>query len=156
MGGTVPLDWCLQELWLELTTAAEMQAAQNTLPNGKMLVVDYYAGWCAVCKTAYPSMCRLADNKELQQHYLFAKASLDCPEIKDWVKQEGIRGIPHIAVYEQSGTKLLGMGASFKKADTIMSNLKVIAANKDTLLGQGELMLDPNFFVILPAAKVAA
>jgi hypothetical protein len=48
-------------------------------------------------------MCRLAVNQELQQHYVFAKASLDCPDVKDWVKQEGIRGIPHIAVYEQSG-----------------------------------------------------
>jgi len=38
------------------------------------------------------------------------------------------------------------MGASFKKAETIKSNLKVIAANKDTVAGQGELMLDPNFF----------
>jgi len=55
-----------------------------------------------------------------------------------------------------SGAKLLGMGASFKKAETIKSNLKVIAANKDIVSGQGELMLDPNFFVILPSTKVAA
>jgi hypothetical protein len=34
----------LQELWLELTTAEELQAAQKNLSTGKMLVVDYYAG----------------------------------------------------------------------------------------------------------------
>lgn len=32
-----------QELWLELKTAADLQAAFDSLPAGKFLVVDYYA-----------------------------------------------------------------------------------------------------------------
>jgi hypothetical protein len=48
-------------------------------------------------------MCRLADDKELKQHFVFAKASLEHPEVKDWVKAEGIRGIPHLSIYEGTG-----------------------------------------------------
>lgn len=33
-----------QELWLELKDLDELQAAQVALPEGKLLVVDYYAG----------------------------------------------------------------------------------------------------------------
>jgi hypothetical protein len=53
-------------------------------------------------------MCRVADDKELKKHYVFAKASLEHPEVKDWVKAEGIRGIPHLSIYD-------GTGARFKE-----------------------------------------
>jgi hypothetical protein len=48
-------------------------------------------------------MCRVADDKELKKHYVFAKASLEHPEVKDWVKAEGIRGIPHLSIYDGTG-----------------------------------------------------
>jgi hypothetical protein len=54
-------------------------------------------------QTAYPAMCRIADDKELKKHYVFAKASLEHPEVKEWVKAEGIRGIPHLSLYDGTG-----------------------------------------------------
>lgn len=48
-------------------------------------------------------MCRIADDKELKKHYVFAKASLEHSEVKDWVKAEGIRGIPHLSLYDSTG-----------------------------------------------------
>lgn len=56
-GPLIPCKPCcavsLQELWsLELKSQAEFDAATASLPAGKMLVVDYYAPWCAVCKVS--------------------------------------------------------------------------------------------------------
>ncbi|KAF6265528.1 hypothetical protein COO60DRAFT_1633636 [Scenedesmus sp. NREL 46B-D3] len=122
-----------------------------------MLVVDYYAPWCAVCKTAYPAMCRIADDKELKKHYVFAKASLEHSEVKDWVKAEGIRGIPHLSLYDSTGVKLMGMGASFKKVEPIKFNLRAIVQHKDAVKQQQRLLdLDPNSFVLIPGVPVAA
>lgn len=146
-----------KELWLELRNGEDLQEALSSLPAEKFLVVDYYASWCAVCKTAYPGLCRLADNKEHQQHFVFAKGSLDNQEIKDFVKKEGIRGIPHLSIYTSKGTKVLGMGASFKKLEAIAHNLKSIAAQKDMVMQQTvPLSLDPNQFVMLSETAVPA
>jgi hypothetical protein len=53
--------------------------------------------------------------------------------------------------------KLMGMGASFKKVETIKSNLRAIAQHKDLVKQQQRLLdLDPNFFVLIPGVPVAA
>jgi thiol:disulfide interchange protein len=144
----------MQEMWVELDSKdAFAQALAAAAAAGKLLLVDYYAPFCAVCKTAYPSLCRVADNKQYQQDYVFSKASLEHPEVKEWVKAEGIRGIPHLSVYSSSGQKLLGMGASFKKMEAVKNNLQAIATHKEAVLAEGhELQLDPNAFVVLPGS----
>lgn len=144
-------------MWCELDSKAAFDKALQDLPADKLLVVDYYAPWCAVCKTAYPALCRVADTQQYKQGYVFAKASLEHAEVKDWVKAEGIRGIPHLCIYSSSGQKVLGMGASFKKMEALKSNLEAIATHRDAVLAEGhELALDPNFFVLLPDSVVVA
>lgn len=147
----------LQEMWHELDSKAAFDKALQDLPANKLLVVDYYAPWCAVCKTAYPSLCRVADTQTYKQDYVFCKASLEHAEVKDWVKAEGIRGIPHLSIYSSEGKKLLGMGASFKKMEALKSNLEAISQHRDAVLAEGhELVLDPNAFVILPESAAVA
>jgi hypothetical protein len=56
-----------------------------------------------------------------------------------------------------AGVKLLGMGASFKKVETIKSNLRAIAQHKDTVKQEQRLLdLDPNSFVLIPGVPVGA
>lgn len=144
-------------MWVEIDSKASLSSALQTLPAGKLLVVDYYAPNCAVCKTAYPSLCRVADTKEYKQNYVFAKASLISAEVKAWVKEEGITGIPHLCIYSSDGKKLLGMGASVKKMDALKSNLEAIAQHKEAVIAEGhQLQLDPNFFVMLPSSAAVA
>lgn len=51
----------------------------------------------------------------------------------------------------------MGMGASFKKTETIRSNLVNIAQHKDVVLKDKQLLqLDPNNFVLIPGVPVTA
>lgn len=43
--------------------------------------------------------------QEYKAGYVFAKASLEHAEVKAWVKEEGITGIPHLSVYSSEGKK---------------------------------------------------
>lgn len=146
-----------KEFWHELDSKAAFDKALQDLPANKLLVVDYYAPWCAVCKTAYSSLCRVADTQEYKEGYVFAKASLEHAEVKAWVKEEGITGIPHLSIYSREGKKVLGMGASFKKIEALKSNLAAIATHRDAVLAEGHtLVLDPNAFVVLPESAAVA
>ncbi len=146
-----------QDLWLELSSTEELSAAAAASAPGQLLVVDYYASWCAVCKTAFPGLCRIAADTALQSSFKFAKASLDHPEVKEWVKNEAVTGIPHLAVYGPGGAKLLGMGASFKKLEAIRANLQDIAAHAEVLSSNAtSLPLDEAARVILPEGLAPA
>eukprot|EP00879_Flechtneria_rotunda_P006321 GHRR01006643.1.p1 GENE.GHRR01006643.1~~GHRR01006643.1.p1 ORF type:complete len:204 (+),score=36.72 GHRR01006643.1:272-883(+) len=146
-----------KELWQELKSEDELQSAVASLPDGKLLVTDFYAGWCAVCKSAYPALCRVAGNKQFQEHFVFAKGNLDNEGVKNWVKQEGIKGIPYLTVYTKNGVMVMGMAASFRKTEAIKHNLKAIAQHKQLVLERQEpLPLDPNSFVMIPGVPVAA
>jgi thiol:disulfide interchange protein len=63
-------------MWCELESKAAFDKALQDLPADKLLVVDYYAPWCAVCKTAYSSLCRIADTREYKQGYVFCKVRM--------------------------------------------------------------------------------
>jgi thiol:disulfide interchange protein len=147
----------LQELWHEIDSKASFDKALQDLPANKLLLIDYYAPTCAVCKTAYSTICRVADTQQYKQSYVFCKASLMEAEVKTWIKAEGVTGIPHVGVYSKDGTKLLGMGGSIKKIDALKSNLDAITKNMESVVGEGHLLqLDPNGFVVLPASAAVA
>lgn len=46
-------------MWHELDSKAGFDKALQELPAGKMLLIDYYAPSCAVCKTAFPALCKV-------------------------------------------------------------------------------------------------
>lgn len=58
--------FCLQDLWgHELSSQADFDAVVAGLPADKMLVVDYYAPWCAVCKVGVGACTAAAADKYL-------------------------------------------------------------------------------------------
>lgn len=138
-----------QELWLELHTKTGFDHALSTLPPGKLLVVDYYASWCAVCKSAYPGLCRMAADEKLTQHFVFAKANLEETDIKNRIKAEGIVGIPWMCVYGPGNRKVAGFGASFKKLEQVRKNLEAIIPHKDH---PHPFRVDPNGFLMTPSS----
>ena len=98
---------------------------------------------CDCLQAAFPQLSRIAGNPDYQQDFLFVKACVTDEGIRDFVRKEGITGIPMAIVYEGGGQKLISFGASFRKINAIKANLLVIAANRGK-----EFVIDPNGFVM--------
>ncbi|GLC71825.1 hypothetical protein PLESTF_001171200 [Pleodorina starrii] len=127
----------------ELENVQDLQAAVSPENNGgRMSVVDFYAGWCACCKSSFPALCRIPSNELLSQHFNFYKANIE-GDFASFIKKRGVRGIPYVLVFNSDGSDCIGMGASFKKMETLRKNLDFIArADKK------DFVLDPNGFVM--------
>lgn len=110
--------------------------------GGKYKVVDFYAGWCSSCKSAYPKLCQIASDPELVAAYDFVKCNIDEDDVKTLMRKEGVRGIPYMVVYDEQGLKVGSFLASFKKMDIVRKNLKYILEHKGS-----NLCLDPNGFL---------
>ena len=64
--------------------------------GGKLTAIDFYAGWCASCKGAFVSLCRVPNDDALSSHINFYKANIESTEMTAYIKAQGIRGIPHV------------------------------------------------------------
>lgn len=73
-------------------SAFRHHVASSDLP----LVVDFWAPWCAPCRTMAPVFERAA--RELEPHARFAKVNTD--EEQDLAKSLNIRGIPTLAIFK--------------------------------------------------------
>lgn len=40
--------------------------------------------------------------------------AVPAPATQTYIKRQGVRGIPHVLVFDAQGNRLIGMGASFK------------------------------------------
>lgn len=70
-------------------------------------------------------------------------ANIEHESIALFIKENGVRGIPHILVFGPNGKKLIGFGASFKKMDSVKRNLETIATSEDQ-----DFVLDPVGHVV--------
>ncbi|GFR48935.1 hypothetical protein Agub_g10941 [Astrephomene gubernaculifera] len=128
----------------EIGSLQELEAAISASGNGgRMSVVDFYAGWCACCKSSFPALCRIPTNEFLAQHFNFYKVNIEDADMASFIKAKGVRGIPHVLVFDSDGSDLIGMGASFKKMEVLRKNLDFIARAE----GPRDFVLDPNGLV---------
>ena len=81
---------------------------------------------------------------------LLFQANIDNPEMKARIKAESIAGIPHLCVYAPSGAKVAGMGAGFKKLETVKKNLGFLAGYSGPL---EDVRTDPNGFLLAKVGK---
>ncbi len=57
-------------------------AARHVLLGGPVVMMaavpvpttDWYASWCQGCREVYPTLCKVAQDKELRRNFLFLKA----------------------------------------------------------------------------------
>ena len=94
------------EGWTSLETAADLARAAHAArkSNRRVLALDLYAPSCSVCKSSWPALSRLARDDTLARDVLFAKASIDEPEIRRILKENGITGIPWVLVLDVGET----------------------------------------------------
>ncbi|GIL83348.1 hypothetical protein Vretimale_11302 [Volvox reticuliferus] len=128
----------------ELNSVEDLLAAVLPENNGgRMSVVDFYAGWCACCKSSFPALCRIPKNDLLAENFNFYKANIEVGDFASFIKKKGVRGIPYVLIFNSDGSDLIGMGASFKKMEALRKNLDFIATAE-----KKDFVLDPNGFVI--------
>ncbi|KAG2490981.1 hypothetical protein HYH03_010654 [Edaphochlamys debaryana] len=141
-----PLRWWEKPCsFKEIKSLAEFEAALSPANNGgKMTVVDFYAGWCACCKSSFVHLCRIPSNKFLAENYNFYKVNIEVNDLATVLKKKGVRGIPYVLIFDRDGTDIIGCSGAFKKMDALKKNLDFIARAED----KKSLVLDPNGFVI--------
>lgn len=132
-----------KELWIEPEDADGLISLLKNNDSGKFVMVDFYAGWCSSCKTAYPALCKVADAPNFRESFVFAKADIQKPGVMAFVRSLGVKGIPTIIVFDAKGEKLASFSASFRKMNVVKANLVVIAANSTS-----QFIIDPNGYVI--------
>lgn len=59
-------------------------------------IIDYYATWCAPCKTLSPIL------EELKEELQFELVKIDIEENEDEAIAEGIRNIPTLDIYKDN------------------------------------------------------
>ncbi|CAD7698362.1 unnamed protein product [Ostreobium quekettii] len=131
-----------KELWCEARSSEELQAI-ITEEEEKFILADFYAGWCSSCKAAYPALCKVAANPDFTKNFKFVKADVQTRDIAQYIRTQGVRGIPTIIVFAPGGAKVAHFGASFRKMNMVKANLIVIASNKGA-----EFVTDPDGYVL--------
>lgn len=145
-GVIVHAEWFKEQadLWVELNTKDAFEQFIATPAPGKYKVIDFYAGWCASCKSTYPSLCKVAGDAKNKADFEFAKANIEVAEMKDMLQEMKLTGIPVVVVFNSAGKRLVNFTATFKTMEIVRKNLAVLAANKDA-----HVVVDPNGFVIV-------
>ena len=98
---------------------------------------------CSFVQAAFPSLSRVAGNPDFKRDFLFVKCDVTDAGIRDYVRKNGITGIPTAMVCAPGGDKLISFGASFRKINAVKANLVVMAANRGA-----RFTIDPNGFAI--------
>lgn len=135
---------------MDVSTLAEWQ--REVMQSDKLVVVEWYASWCAGCKKSYPDVCRLALDPQFRKAFKFVKVSIEAPRMKEISKAYGVVSLPSASVYGPNGEGLLAtFGVPASKVKSIMpTSLKTIMANPTMAFA-----LDPNGFVIVHGPRQA-
>eukprot|EP00798_Chlamydomonas_sp_ICE-L_P007173 gene7173-279_t len=130
--GPAPLKW--YERACEFTELPDRAALDEAINSGdsasQLVVVDFYASWCHSCKAAFPTLCKLPKEKEMNANFKFYKANVATEDIKEYLKNTGVTGIPRLLVYKPNGEILAEFSGTMKKMPIAKLNLGVIANNK--------------------------
>lgn len=90
-------------------------------PPGKLVLVDFYATWCAGCAKVYPVLVGLASDPDLSGRLSLVKVCND--RLGALSRAEGAAALPHIGLYGQGGVKLLDFQARPSRLHLLKGNL---------------------------------
>jgi len=123
------------EYWTDVNSAMSLEEALQD-PNYEISVVEWFATWCHGCRKTSPFLAELAKNSKLNKRVKFIRACVD--SMTDYARKQGVKALPYLSIYDNSGNKLLAFGAAASKSATFRPNILTVLNNlgKDYRIGQ--------------------
>jgi thiol:disulfide interchange protein len=88
--------------------------------EGKLLLIDFFADWCAPCKRMLNETFQDPDVVSELRHFVFLKLDTDAhPEVS---KHFGVTGIPDVRILRADGTEVARF-LGFKTASEVLKEL---------------------------------
>ena len=81
----------------------------------KLVIVDFYARWCAACRALHPKLCKIAEANSAD--VVIIKIEFD--DNKDLCRGMGVKVLPYFQLYKGSLGKVAGFSASISKVGRI-------------------------------------
>ena len=85
----------------------------------KLVVVDFYARWCAACRALHPKLCKIAE--ENAHDVVVVKIEFD--DNKDLCRGLGVRVLPYFQLYRGERGKVAAFSASISKVARIREGI---------------------------------
>ena len=82
---------------------------ENLLKENKVLLTDFWAGWCGPCKQIGPSLEEISNE---MTNVIIAKHNID--EEPNYAVKFGVRGIPTMILFVDGKQKSVKVGATTK------------------------------------------
>ncbi|KAL4422423.1 hypothetical protein ABPG75_008620 [Micractinium tetrahymenae] len=114
----------------------------------RLVIVDFFAPWCAACKGIYPKLMKLMEERP---DVLLLAVNFD--ENKTLVKALGVKVLPYFMFYRGAQGKLEGFGASAKKLHLIQEAIDRHTTERCYLPGSEEQPVLPEFPNVAPSGK---
>lgn len=114
----------------------------------RLVIVDFFAPWCAACKGIYPKLMKLMEERP---DVLLLAVNFD--ENKTLVKALGVKVLPYFLFYRGAQGKLEGFGASAKKLHLIQEAIERHTTDRCYLPGSEAQPVLPEFPNVAPSAK---
>ncbi len=86
---------------------------QAVIKSDVPVLVDFYADWCAPCKTQTPILGELA--QEFDGRVKFAKVDIDVEGNKDLAVKYGVMSVPTLIIFSNGEVKDTMVGVTSKK-----------------------------------------
>jgi thioredoxin 1 len=111
----------LPEIKNEVNTSKELSLTEfkKLLNTDKLVLVDYYADWCAPCKKMEPYLKEI--EKEMKETVKVIRLNADNhPELMKTLK---VKGLPYLHIYKNQ--KLIWKNEGFIEKDELVKNLNL-------------------------------
>jgi thiol-disulfide isomerase/thioredoxin len=100
------------------------EALQAVLQQERLVVVDFFAPWCAACRRLFPKLLQLAENNP---DVLFVKVNGGDDSLSAFVESLGVNKLPYFHFY-RAGRLTAHFAANLNKVSLLRAEL---AAQKD-------------------------
>lgn len=84
----------------QVSSKEELEQLLERMKQDKLVIVDFYADWCAPCKQLSPTMERLGENSH--GGYDVYKVDVDNEDFRAFVAENSIMSIPTVIFFKNN------------------------------------------------------